>query len=424
MTYPTVADELDAADPTAAVVRALTSVRERDGQIRGVTQVLHDAVIEAGRIDGGALQGVAFAVKANFDVCGHPTTHGVAGKQPAAVRDSPLIARLRSSGAVPVALTAMAELAMFGTSDSPAHGVVRNPRDLRGSPGGSSGGSAAAVAAGHVSCAIGTDGAGSIRVPAACCGVVGLKPEPGVVPADPPDHWRGLTTAGMFTRTVTDQAMLLDALDPSGALGEALRCSPTALRIGWTMSAPGHRGGAPDAMVRQALTICRALGFAVEHVSPDWSGIGEAFRSRYLAGIRDDITRLGCRRDISAAARPVFWAAHAITPRQLERAALLSRRAAERLDELCGCDILLQPVLNGPVPSSPSAMTTPALLWTGRRLSTFTHAWNVTGHPAITLPLSPRPGHAVQFVARRGATAMLLSFARLVESCLARADVA
>src|SRR5580704_18977224 len=160
------------------------------------------------------LLGMPIAVKDNVDVTGELTTHGAGGQPAAATADSNVVRRLRTAGAVILGKTALCELAAYGHfTSSAAHGVTRNPWNLERSPGGSSGGSAAAVAAGMVPVALGSDGGGSIRIPSAFCGLFGLKPQRGRVPLAPlADHWYGCTVLGGIGRSVLDVAIFDDAV--------------------------------------------------------------------------------------------------------------------------------------------------------------------------------------------------------------------
>src|SRR5918999_3442237 len=157
------------------------------------------------------LLGVPIAVKDTEDVAGEITAFGTAAYPHPAARDNDFVARLRAAGAVFLGKTNLPELAIMGSTEGPAFGVTRNPWNTDRTPGGSSGGSGAAVAAGLCAAATGSDGAGSIRIPAACCGLVGLKPQRGRISLAPlDDHWYGLSVVGFLTRTVVDTALLIE----------------------------------------------------------------------------------------------------------------------------------------------------------------------------------------------------------------------
>jgi len=176
-----------------------------------------DARMGAG--DDRPLLGVPVAVKDESDVAGEVTTLGTDAYGEPAAADSDFVRRLRSAGAVIVGKTNLPELAIMGTTEGPAFGVTRNPWDLDRTPGGSSGGSGAAVAAGLVPAATASDGAGSIRIPAACCGLFGLKPTRGRVSLAPKlEGWRGMVVEGCVSRSVIDTALWLDVVS-----GDALR---------------------------------------------------------------------------------------------------------------------------------------------------------------------------------------------------------
>lgn len=166
--------------------------------------------------DPGALAGVPVGIKDLEDVTGLPTTYGSAlrADAPPATGDSVLVARLRAAGALVIGKTATPEYGCKGVTDNPLHGVTRNPWNLDHSPGGSSGGSAAALAAGLVALATGSDGGGSIRIPAACCGLSGFKATQGRVPlADASAPTTGLLAVrGPMARTLRDTVLALDVL--------------------------------------------------------------------------------------------------------------------------------------------------------------------------------------------------------------------
>ncbi|MGH2928050.1 MAG: amidase family protein, partial [Solirubrobacteraceae bacterium] len=172
---------------------------------------VEQALAEAETADrSGALAGVPIAVKDDLAVAGEVATRGTRSlKAPSAV-DAEAIRRLRAAGAILIGITNVPELTIFPWTVTAANGVTRNPWDPSRTPGGSSGGSAAAVAAGMSAAATGSDGGGSIRIPAACCGLVGMKPSRGRVSSQPGGSgWFGLAVYGALARTVSDSALLL-----------------------------------------------------------------------------------------------------------------------------------------------------------------------------------------------------------------------
>ncbi|MGW0640582.1 amidase family protein, partial [Nocardia salmonicida] len=190
-------------------------------------------------LDELPLAGVPVAVKQNIAVTGEPTRAGSAATsaEPAGA-DHPVVARLRAAGAIVVGLTAMPELGVWATTDSEGS-VTRNPRDVGRSTGGSSGGAAAAVAAGLVPIAHGNDGLGSIRVPAAACGVFGIKPGRHVVPSQiGADSWGGLAENGVLATTVSDAALALSVMAGRSDLAELRK--PQRLRIGLAVAPPSR----------------------------------------------------------------------------------------------------------------------------------------------------------------------------------------
>ena len=188
----------------------LGRIERIDPQVNAYRTVMAErALTEADQADrrraGGderPLLGVPVAIKDTTDVAGEVSTQGTAAHGGPATEDAEVVRRLRAAGAVIIGKTNLPELAITGTTESPNWGVTRNPWNLDRTPGGSSGGSAAAVAAGLAPLAHATDGAGSIRIPAACCGLFGLKPQRDRVSLAPDSqHWYGMSVAGAVTRT-------------------------------------------------------------------------------------------------------------------------------------------------------------------------------------------------------------------------------
>ncbi|WP_333619240.1 amidase [Dietzia sp.] len=192
------------------------------------------------------LAGVPFAVKSNVTL------------------DAPSIRRLLSAGAVPVAMTTTPEFCVWGATDSASFGITRNPWNPELTPGGSSGGSAAAVAAGLVPFAHGNDGMGSLRIPAACCGLVTLKPGPGIVPTElGADNWGGMSEDGVLATTVADLGLATAAMAGDPALAE--RSTPRPLRIVLALNSPLSLAGRPLVRVdRKIVKATRAVAKALE----------------------------------------------------------------------------------------------------------------------------------------------------------------
>jgi amidase len=206
--------------PRQLVEAVLSRIEAIDGELGAFQVVRRDAALAeadavAARSDLSTLPlaGVPVAVKDNVPVTGEPMRDGSAGSDPTPqTRDHEVVRRLRAAGAVVVGLTAVPELCVFGATDS-VFGVTRNPWSLSRTPGGSSGGSAAAVASAMVPVAHGNDGMGSIRIPAACTGLVGIKPGLGTVPAQLGNgSWFDMAENGPLATTVADCALVLSVL--------------------------------------------------------------------------------------------------------------------------------------------------------------------------------------------------------------------
>ena len=176
------------------------------------------------------------AIKDTVDVAGDVTMLGTDGYDRPAERDSEIVTRLREAGAVILGKTNLPELAIHGFTETQRHGITRNPWDTGRTPGGSSGGSGAAVAAGMAAIAHASDGAGSIRYPAANCGLFGLKPQRNRVPIDS-EHWFGLSVNGCVSQTVADTALFLDAYRGAVMVGER----PAAARASFSEAAGALR---------------------------------------------------------------------------------------------------------------------------------------------------------------------------------------
>ena len=407
---------------------ALARIDRLDGRLNAFRTVFRegarteaeaaDAALEAG--DERPLLGVPVAVKDNVGVAGHAPGMGTGSPEPVAGRDAEQVRRLRAAGAVVVGTTHLPELALWPFTESQTWAATRNPWNPDVTPGGSSGGSAAAVASGMVAAATASDGGGSIRIPAACCGLVGLKPQRGRVPLAPDtEHWHGLSVAGALARTSADAALLLSVLT-AGELPPDLAAEPAGLRIAWSLKAPVPTPVHPA--VRGALDgtleVLRGLGHTVLRADPSYGAAQPSFLVRYARGARDDLVRLVDPSCTEPRTRAVAAIGQRMPDRLLARARGWGDAAADRLATLPGdADVLVTPVLAAP-PLRIGALTGRATLAKAGRVVPFTPAWNVTGQPALSLPAGATADGlplAVQLVGRPGSEALLLALAAQVE---------
>src|SRR4051812_46321453 len=245
------------------------------------------------------LLGVPVAIKDDTDVAGVPTARGTAASDlTPRDRDAEVVRRLRAAGAIVVGKTNVPELMMWPFSESQSFGAARNPWALDRTPGGSSGGSGAAVAAGLCGIALGSDGAGSIRIPAAVCGGSGVKPQRGRVPTDQgtSDGWHGLNVAGPLARTVADAALFLDVVAdgaPEGGFAAAAARAPGRLRVAVSTNMPpgtvARLGAEQRAAVAATAELLRSLGHEVVERDVDYGTASIAnVLPRYLRGIHDE----------------------------------------------------------------------------------------------------------------------------------------
>jgi len=309
------AARLAAGDVTSVALTeaALARVDAAQPRLNAFRCVRHDAAraeaaeadrrLEAG--ERGALLGVPIAIKDDMDLAGEATAFGCAGDFEVKATDGELVRRLRAAGAVIVGKTTTSELGQWPITETPVCGATHNPWSLDHTPGGSSGGSAAAVAAGLVAAALGSDGAGSVRIPAAWTHLVGIKPQRGRISTWPdPEAFNGLTVIGPLARTVGDAALLLDATSGSHPgdrhrppepaepfLVAAERRDPGPLRIALSLRIP--YSGAPArldpqvrAAVRRLADVLAGLGHEIVEDDPPYGLIGAAFMPRSMAGIR------------------------------------------------------------------------------------------------------------------------------------------
>lgn len=357
----------------------------------------------------GVVEGIPVSIKDVLETKGWPTLRGSRAVNPDGPWDvdAPAVARLREQGAILIGKTTTAEFGWKAVTDSPLTGVTRNPWDTTRTAGGSSGGSAAAVALGMGPLSVGTDGGGSIRIPAAFCGVVGLKPTFGTVPAWPASPFGTLSNVGPIARSVADVALLLDVISGpdmrdwglnSGqpSFSEELRTPLRDLRIAWLMFPYVRMDPDIQPVMRRAVETLGQLGASVEEVpirfvrNPIsifgilwYSGaaaihgeFGEEARRLMDPGFVD-IANVGIR----------------LSALDHVRASQNRARVSTQLSSLfADYDLLLTPTL--PIAPFEVGREVPegedgAGRWPGKRWMTwtpFTYPFNLSEQPAITVP--------------------------------------
>ncbi|MGY1591355.1 amidase [Geodermatophilus sp. SYSU D00708] len=422
------AGELTAVEVVRAHLAHLDEVEPRVGAFRVVRR--EAALAEAAAVDAAPgraalpLAGVPIAVKDNVAVAGDACTDGSpACPQRTAAADHPVVARLRAAGAVVVGITRAPELCLYASTDGPG-AVTRNPWDTARSPAGSSGGSAAAVASGAVPLAHGNDGMGSLRLPAAACGLVALKPGRGVVPAGiGADDWSGMAENGALATTVADLAVAHAVmageepapLEPPGR--------PLRVAVSTRSPVPGVRADAEAlAAVERVVAALVAAGHTVVRRDPPVPASAAAGTiARWLAGAADDAAHLGIPlADLQRRSRT-----HARIGRLVRAAGLVRPGTAERFRDRMAAffsdvDVLLTPVTTGPpLPARPwHERSFMANVTANARWAPWTAAWNLAGLPALVLPAGTRSGGlplSVQIAGPPGAESRLLWLAGELE---------
>ena len=409
------------------------------------------ALASAGEIAAGderPFAGVPTAIKNNRPVRGLRLTYGCSlMADHRSDYDHNVTRRLREAGFVIVGTTTLPEYGILPTTEARLFGPTRNPWDLERTPGGSSGGAAAAVAAGIVPVAHGNDGGGSIRIPAACCGLVGLKPARGRVSPAPELGDSALGIDGMLTRTVADTAAILDVLagyelgdatwapPPSEPFADAAGRDPGKLRIAATTLPP-----VPDAVVDpmcaravgDAAETLRSLGHEVEEVDPPWrqEGLREIFGAVFSNHVALSIAYSGMiagRDPVAADMEPMSWAIFSMVMKMnavegMGAAVQLQGFARRLVTFLDAYDALLTPALAErplPLETLDTAAEDPMSTFTRSGLFTpFTPVINATGQPGISLPLFEGDDGlplGVQIVGRPAGESALLALAAQLE---------
>jgi amidase len=439
--------------PRELVQASLDRIDALDPKLNAFVDVFReDALSAAGTIepaDERPFAGVPVAIKNNRAVAGKRLTCGSAFMHDwVPDYDHNVVRRLRSAGFVVVGTTTMPEWGLLPVSESRYLGPTRNPWDLERTPGGSSGGSAAAVAAGLVPVAHGNDGGGSTRIPAACCGLVGLKPQRGRVSGAPESGHTFLVCDGVLTRTVAETATLLDLLagyevgdiswapPPPEPFAQAAAREPRRLRIALT-TVPALDGADVDPVcagaARQASELLASLGHEVIEVDdPPWGAPGmlRVFTDVFGPAVCLTVAfaaKLAGREPREDDMEPLSWeiwnrcrGLDAVSALRSELG--LHRVAREVVSWAAGYDAVLTPALaEAPVPLGEIDSCSDDPLQTFRRsgwFTPYTAIFNVTGSPAISLPLYQRDDGlplAVQLVGQPAQEGPLLALAAQLE---------
>jgi amidase len=419
----------------------LERVARLDPQLRSYRVVLADtarqeAKAAQGRLDAGErlpLLGVPVAIKDDVDVAGQLTTYGTNAVSTPATRDAEVVARLRAAGAVIIGKTAVPEMMMLPYTESLTFGATRNPWDTALTPGGSSGGSGAAVAAGLAPLALGSDGGGSIRIPSGWCGLFGIKPQRDRVPLVPHDDaWCGLSVNGPIARSVKDAALFLDATTampaPDGGFVGAATREPGRLRIALSTKVPPplvvNIGKEQRAAVDEAGALLRELGHDVVSRDPDYppAAIYANYLPRYFRGIYDDVHRLPHQARLEKRTRNMARIGSLLSDRRMANVRAGEPALAARIQSIFDdVDVVITPG-NATGPSRIGAYqrrgAISSLLLVSRRMPFF-EIWNLTGQPAAAVPWGlDRNGVplSIQLVGRPRDEATLLALSAQIEA--------
>ncbi len=402
--------EVSSAELTAAALARIERARCALGAFRVVfaDAAARDADAADRRRAAGErlpLLGVPVAVKDDTDVAGETTPFGAGGTHRPKHADAEVVRRLRAAGAVIVGKTTTSEFGQWPTGDTVAFGLTRNPWDPARTPGGSSAGSAAAVAAGLVAGAVGSDGAGSVRIPAAWTGLVGLKPQRGRISSWPDaDPFHGITCHGPLARTVGDVVLLLDTLTgnhpgdrvrpppPPAPWAELVERPVGRLRVAVSYRVPFFIRSEIDPEIRAAVErlagVLASLGHDVFPADPDYGNVGLSFLPRGMAGsaewfasIADPRVERATRAEVRMGRVVGGWplrAARRVEPHYQRKIGRIFDRA----------DVVLTPTTA--VHPLPVGVLEGLGWWASGQIASracpFCWMWNTLGWPALNVP--------------------------------------
>ena len=413
----------------------LDRIARLDPELRSYRVVLADSARQEAaaaqvRLDAGErlpLLGVPIAIKDDVDVAGEVTTYGSAAHGPARTEDAEVVRRLRAAGAVIVGKTAVPEMMLWSFTETVAFGSARNPWNTDYTPGGSSGGSGAAVAAGLAPMALGSDGMGSIRIPSTWCGLFGIKPQRDRVPLAPHDDaWNGLSVNGPMARTVEDAALFLDVTSDGSGFAAAAAKEPGRLRIALSTKVPplltARVGKAQRTAVDEAGAFLRELGHQVVERDPDYPAQALVHAlSRYSRGAYDDVQSLPRPERLERRTRSFARIGGLISDQRMNRIRAAESEVAERIQSVYDdVDVVITPgTAIGPsrigAYQRRGAISTLALC--AQRVP-FQALFNVTGQPAAVVPWGldgDGVPTSIQLVGRPFDEATLLSLSAQIE---------
>ena len=438
---------------------AIERIERHDGTLNAIVYRAFDEARDAARLPliDGPFAGVPFLVKdLGIGVAGWPNTSG--SRFCADVRDtedSGLMRRYREAGVIPIGRAASSEFGILGNVDTAAYGAVRNPWNPDHAPGGSSGGSAAAVAAGYVPIAHASDGLGSIRIPAACCGLVGLKVTRDRNPNLPDgfDYAMGFCVDHVVTRSVRDSAAMLDVTgrpEPgspyavpakAGPYLDEVGRAPGRLRIMWSTETPSGRPPSDEVMAATQATAAMLADLGHEVIE---GGLGVDYAALYAArapvsganfaaGMARTIERVGREPgpdDLEAMTWASLNASRKVSGEQAFRGyqelRMLTRTVLERFETF---DVYLSPVMTAPAPAigdiAGSSIDPATLIRRQTALFPYAALFNFTGQPSISLPLATAPCGlpiGMMFTARYADEATLFRLASQLEREIGWAD--
>jgi len=419
----------------------LERIARLDPQLRSYRVVLagtarQEAEAAQRRLDAGErlpLLGVPVAIKDDVDVAGELTPYGTSAVSTPASRDAEVVSALRAAGAVIIGKTAVPEMMMLPFTETLTFGATRNPWDTALTPGGSSGGSGAAVAAGLAPLALGSDGGGSIRIPSGWCGLFGIKPQRDRVSLAPHDDaWCGLSVSGPIARSVKDAALFLDVTTtmpgPDGGFVAAAGRDPGRLRIALSTKVPPplvvNIGTEQRAAVDEAGTLLRELGHDVVARDPDYppAAIYANYLPRYFRGIYNDVRSLPHQDRLEKRTRNMARIGSLLADRRMANVRAGESALAARIQSIFDdVDVVITPG-NATGPSRVGAYqrrgAISSLLLVSRRVPFF-EIWNLTGQPAAAVPWGlDRNGVplSVQLVGRPRDEATLLALSAQIEA--------